>query len=125
MLAEHGRRPGRYRDATRRRDAVVGTPFLDEALILVDAEHMTTVMARLGLVEHEAAAIMLNDPLKRRADGGEHGVHVEVRHHRVVHFEQQLQPIALARELHLRGTSALVVQNVVDCHGDLLARPPA
>ena len=73
-------------------------------------------MARLGLVEQKAAAIMLNDALKRCADRREDVVHVQMRDDGVVHFEQQLVPIALACELKLCRAGALVVQNVV--HGD-------
>ena len=44
-----------------------------------------------------------------------------MRDHGIVDFEQQAQAIALVCELPLRGLRALVVQHVVDGHGDLLA----
>ena len=120
VLAEHGGRLRRERDAAGRLRARVGTPLFDKALVLRHFQHMAPVLAGVGLVQHEAAAVVLNHLLQRRADRREHGVHVQVRDDGVVHFEEQAEAIALARELALHRTGALFVQNVVDGDRNLL-----
>ena len=120
LLVEHGRRACRERDAARRLHALVGAAFFDEAFVLRHFQHVAPVLAGVRLVQHQAAAVVLNHLLQRRADRREHVVHVQVRDDGVVHLEEQPEPIALARELALHRAGAFVVQHVVDRDGDLL-----
>ena len=119
LLAEDGRRARREGNASRRFDALIRAPLFDEALVLGDVQYMAPVLARIRLVQHQAAAIVLNDLLQRRAHRRKHVVHVQVRDDGVVHFQQETQPIAFSRELHLHGAGALVVQDIVDGNGNL------
>ena len=119
-FVEHGGRARRERNAARRLHARVSPPFFHEAFVLRHFQHVAPVLAGVRLVQHEAAAVVLNHFLQRRADRREHVVHVQVRDDGVVHFEEQPESVALARELQLRGAGALLVQDVVDRDGDLL-----
>ncbi len=119
-LGEHCRRSRRKRDTARRLHVRVGPALFHEALVLRHFQDVAAVLTCFGLVQHQAAAVVLNHLLQRSADRGEDVVHVEVRDDRVVHLEKQPEPIALARELELRRLHTLVVQDVVHGDGDLL-----
>ena len=119
-FVEHGRGARRERNAARRLHARVSPAFFHEAFVLRHFQHVAPVLARVRLVQHEAAAVVLNHFLQRRADRREHVVHVQVRDDGIVHFKEQPESIALARELVLHRTGALFMQDVIDRDRDLL-----
>ena len=68
----------------------------------------------LAVVDREARVVVRHDAPQARRDGAEQRARLEVRDERVVHLEQQPEPIPFARQLPLRPLSGLVMERVVD-----------
>jgi hypothetical protein len=78
----------------------------------------------LRIVDREARIVVRDDPPQAPGDGTEQRAGLEVRDERVVHLEQQLQPIAFPRQRLLGVLRGLVMEGVVDCERNLAGELP-
>ena len=91
----------------------------DQSFSLREIERQHAHLICRGLKQREARVFMMNHAAKRRGDGVQEVVQVELGNHGVIHFQQHAQPVALPRQLPLVGLRALEIQHVVDGDGDL------
>ena len=102
---------------------VVGLSLLDEAVFAPEAARGRRYRS---VPAHRAAGsnLMRDDTPQTSPDRREDIVEVQMRDDGVVHFEQEPQSVAIARQLFLGRPSGFVVQDVVDRDrhliGDLL-----
>ena len=88
----------------------------------LDGPHVERLL--LVVVDRQAGVLVRDDAPQARGDGAEERAAVERRGERVVHVEQQLQPIAVVAQLALRLFGRLVMQRVVDGQRDLAGELP-
>src|SRR5215470_19795219 len=82
-------------------------------------QHVYSEPAGLLIAEDQARGVMLDDFSQASADGGEKVIQVQMGDHRVVHFQKKPHAVTFVCQLLLGGSSALVVQNVVNGDRDL------
>ena len=110
---EPSRLPGREGHPRRRPGDGDEHVLLDEPLALeLDRPHVEGFP--VGVVHGEARVIVGDDAPETGRDRAEERAPVEVRDERIVDVEQQLEAVALPRELVLRLLGRLVVERVVD-----------
>ena len=96
-----------------------GQTFLDQSLAHGKVERMDLQSLRLRIVKREARIFVRHQTVQRIRHRFEQLVQIEHGDHRVIHFEQEPQTIALFFELLLNGLGFGKIMRVVHRHRDL------
>jgi len=103
----------------RRRVAWNHRLWLEDILLAGEIERVNPEQTGLRIEKREAGVVMVNDALESVDDAAEEFGKFAAGDEEIVDFEKNLEPVALAGELRLKGLGSCEIEGVIYGDGDL------